>query len=63
MATSFTGKAKTARLGPRSRSISLCVLAATLMDGVGFLPFGQTLENPDCRPWPWSKPISFPSNR
>ena len=45
MATSFMGKAKTALLGPRSRTISLCVLAATLMAVVSFLPFGQTLEN------------------
>ena len=45
MATSIMGKAKTALLGPRSRTISLCVLAATLMAVVSFLPFGQTLEN------------------
>ncbi len=45
MATSFVGKAKTALLGPRSRAISLCVLAAMLMAVVSFLPFGQTLEN------------------
>ena len=45
MATSLVGKAKTALLGPCSRAISFCVLAAMLMAVVSFLPFGQTLEN------------------